>query len=729
MDAQIGKAGKRIAFLGNISHKKGVELFVHAFNTIHKADPEFTLHIGGGIQDPRYAVYLDSCIPDLGLQDSIQYYGFVEKPLEWLPQFDWILCTSPLEGSPVGVLEAFSVGLSPLIYAFAGARDQYPADFIWKDFDELTEMIKKGLQDAEKIKKFVKDNYSLDKQLNKIGEIINKLDKKDKKSTLNRAKSTVSAVIAVKNGEKTIERAITSLLNQTKPLQKIVVIDDHSTDNTTNIVRRFTDSKTPIELVEITPSRWVFLARNEGLKYLKSDYFFFLDADDWVDPTYAEKLSEVLDLYPSVNIVYPDMVYFNDASNEQIFQVPEFDPQILVGRNFIAYAAMQRVNKFRQLGGYSGYLNNCRNHLTEWEFWLQCFKNGYGFKHIALPLFHYYKSGDTDQMSGDYEISRESMQLQMVMEVADAHSITVNQNKPKILLVCQGRDYLDGSKVGFEIMTWAKPLEMNGKYEVFIFQYDVEEVYFEKAGMIERLHHLIELIQPAYIFHPSYKDNIPVEVWKEISEKWNTICFNSDDNRRYESYSKEYNSGFRWAVTTYPEIYDRMDHPGKVLSQWGVNTHYLYPREKTIDVSFCGQAYGDRKDWLKDLNVACYGKGWSKDSFVDFKRMAEIIGKSRISINFSSGADGAKQLKLRPFEVCGSNTLCLCESVDGIENWYEPGKEMVLFSTKDELRELIAYYLEHEDERKAIAQAGYERTLLEHTWFHRFDKIFEEISK
>ena len=728
MNEIIGKKGKRIAFLGNISHKKGPMLLIQAFNVIHKHDPEFTLHIGGKIDDPRYAIYLDHAIPELGLQDSVQYYGFVEKPIEWLKQFDWIICTSPLEGSPVGLLEALSQALSPLFYSFAGVRDQYPDEFIWKNFDELLRMIEKGPQDPMKIKKFVKDNYSLDEQLNKIHKIVDDLAKKPKKQVKNRKKSTVSAIIAVKNGEKTIERAINSLVNQTKCLQKIVVVDDGSTDRTVDIVKSFKETTIPIKLVRLSSSRWVFAARNKGYEHINSDYFFFLDADDFVSPEYVERLSEVLDSHPSVDVVYPDMIYFDEHGSERVFQVPEFDINTLMGRNFIAYASMQRTKRFGEMGGYSDYLNYSRNHLTEWELWLRYFRNGSNFKRLGLPLFYYFRSSESKQMSSNYETSKESMYLQMISEVADDKSISVRQNKERILLVCQGRDYLDESKVGFEIYTWAKPLEMNGKYKVYVFQYDVELAYFGHNGMIERLKNKIDLIKPKYIFHPTYKEDIPVDVWKEISKEYCTICWNSDDNWLYEIHSKYYNLGFRYAITTYPEIYSKMDHPGKILSQWAVNPFYFYPRKKSIDVSFCGQAYGNRVGWLKDLNVKCYGKGWD-NGFVDFPKMAEILGQSKISVNFSDGADGGKQIKLRPFEICGSNALCLCEYVDGIGDWYEIDKEIKVFRTKEELKDLIEYYLEHDAEREEIAQAGCARTILGHTWFCRFEKIFTEIEE
>lgn len=294
-------------------------------------------------------------------------------------------------------------------------------------------------------------------------------------------------------------------------------------------------------------------------------------------------------------------------------------------------------------------------------------------------------------------------------------------DKKRILLVCHGREYLDHSKVSFEVYSWAKPLEEFG--EVYTFFYDVEAQYYGREQMLERLKTFNDLVKPTYIFHPSYKDDIPVSVWSDLSKAYKTIVWNSD-NHRHESFCKKYDIGFRYAVTTYKEVYDKMDHSGRILSQWACNQHYFGPKEKDIDVSFCGQKYGERAEFLDGLGVECYGKGWGANSFLDFPKMASVLGRSKISINFSKGGDGGPQLKLRPFEVCGSNTLCLCEHVDGLSEFYEIGKEIITFRTKKELAGAINYYLTNDEERIAIAQAGYKKTLSMDLWSHRLTEIF-----
>ena len=116
--------------------------------------------------------------------------------------------------------------------------------------------------------------------------------------------------------------------------------------------------------------------------------------------------------------------------------------------------------------------------------------------------------------------------------------------------------------------------------------------------------------------------------------------------------------------------------------------------------------------------------------------MIRVFNQSRINLNLtkastsSQGAqddEKAEQIKTRSFEIPGCGGFQLSESAENLENYYEMDKEIVCFEDIRDLKEKICYYLSNEDERAAIAQAGYERTLREHTYVHRFTDIFKQL--
>src|SRR5207245_2108120 len=99
--------------------------------------------------------------------------------------------------------------------------------------------------------------------------------------------------------------------------------------------------------------------------------------------------------------------------------------------------------------------------------------------------------------------------------------------------------------------------------------------------------------------------------------------------------------------------------------------------------------------------------------------------QARINLGFATVGDNASaprltQVRLRDFEVPMSGGFYLAEHSDELADFFQPGVEIETWKTRDELLEKCRYYLAHDDARRAIADAGRERALREHTWEHRF---------
>jgi len=99
--------------------------------------------------------------------------------------------------------------------------------------------------------------------------------------------SNISVIIPAFNAEQTIGRAIASICRQTVRPREIVVIDDGSEDDTSEIVRR-THSPMPLRLIR-QQNAGVSAARNSGVQAAESANVAFLDADDrWLRGHIAE---------------------------------------------------------------------------------------------------------------------------------------------------------------------------------------------------------------------------------------------------------------------------------------------------------------------------------------------------------------------------------------------------------------------------------------------------------
>jgi glycosyltransferase involved in cell wall biosynthesis len=115
----------------------------------------------------------------------------------------------------------------------------------------------------------------------------------------------------VKNGEKFIEEALCSLLINTIAEDEIIIIDDSSTDNTLDILNRFSKtSKIPTKIIQgvnLLPSG----ARNEGLKIANGKYISFIDHDDLWPKNRLDRHLELLSLQ-NVDVIQGKIEYFSE---------------------------------------------------------------------------------------------------------------------------------------------------------------------------------------------------------------------------------------------------------------------------------------------------------------------------------------------------------------------------------------------------------------------------------
>ena len=111
--------------------------------------------------------------------------------------------------------------------------------------------------------------------------------------------ATVSVVIPVYNGDRYIPQAVESVLNQTYPVNEIIIIDDGSTDQTRSVLQPYFDR---IHYV-YQENQGVSVARNHGIKLSTGTFIAFLDADDVFLPQKLELQLQVFAENPQLGIV------------------------------------------------------------------------------------------------------------------------------------------------------------------------------------------------------------------------------------------------------------------------------------------------------------------------------------------------------------------------------------------------------------------------------------------
>lgn len=118
------------------------------------------------------------------------------------------------------------------------------------------------------------------------------------------------------------------------------------------------------------------------------------------------------------------------------------------------------------------------------------------------------------------------------------------------------------------------------------------------------------------------------------------------------------------------------------------------------------------------LRASFHGTAWALD-------MYQRLHDARIALNHHISVAENYANNMRLYEATGVGSLLLTDDKDNLHCLFEPGKEIVAYRTAQECIELINYYLEHEDTRQAIALAGQQRTLREHTYYHRMQELVD----
>ena len=98
----------------------------------------------------------------------------------------------------------------------------------------------------------------------------------------------VSVIIPCYNVENTIERCLESVMNQTYPIYEIICVEDHSTDGTLEILKKYQG----IRLIVHEKNMGLGITRGDGISAALGDYIYCIDSDDWIEPDAISYLAQ-----------------------------------------------------------------------------------------------------------------------------------------------------------------------------------------------------------------------------------------------------------------------------------------------------------------------------------------------------------------------------------------------------------------------------------------------------
>lgn len=204
----------------------------------------------------------------------------------------------------------------------------------------------------------------------------------------------VTIVIPVFNQERFIALAIESALSQTYRDCSVLVINDGSTDGTSEILRQYEKSVTTIHQDNCGTS----VAWNTAIHFIKDDYLIGLDSDDEFLPNTLVETVSALKKHPDADVVYSDYDFIDTTGKStEIVRNPEpFDPvgqlvslhdRLGQKNNFLPFGHVRlyRKKKLLEIGGYdSQYL-----YAEDYDLTLRLAERGAKFVHVPKVLYRY----------------------------------------------------------------------------------------------------------------------------------------------------------------------------------------------------------------------------------------------------------------------------------------------------------------------------------------------------
>lgn len=109
-------------------------------------------------------------------------------------------------------------------------------------------------------------------------------------------------------------------------------------------------------------------------------------------------------------------------------------------------------------------------------------------------------------------------------------------------------------------------------------------------------------------------------------------------------------------------------------------------------------------------------------------QMPKVFYNSRINLNVTM-RNIRTGLPLRMFDIMGCEGFLLTNYQAEIASLFEPGRDLAVYESFDDCLKKAGYYLEHEDERRTIAENGYRKICAHHTYDHRIAEMFESLKR
>lgn len=196
----------------------------------------------------------------------------------------------------------------------------------------------------------------------------------------------ISIIMAAYNAEKTIEKAINSVLNQTYPNFELLVVNDCSKDRTVELVRNIAAKDSRVRLISNVKNSGVSYTRKHGLEEANGSWIAILDSDDAWAP---DKLEKQIELQKKMNA---DLLFTGSAFMDSDGQPIDWylqAPTEVTYRQMLKQNVLSNSSALVRKELYAKYYAVGDGMHEDFAIWLSILKEGRKAYGVDEPLLIY----------------------------------------------------------------------------------------------------------------------------------------------------------------------------------------------------------------------------------------------------------------------------------------------------------------------------------------------------
>lgn len=208
----------------------------------------------------------------------------------------------------------------------------------------------------------------------------------------------VSVIMGVYNGEKTLNAAIQSIVDQTMTDWELIICNDCSTDRTGELLREWMGREPRIRCLENASNMRLAASLNRCIEAAEGKYIARMDDDDI---SYPERLwleADFLDRHPEYGFVSGQIDGFDGKRLIPDYWHRKEKPEkkdFLSGSQFVHPAVMFRRECLEKMGGYRTGKSTRR--MEDYDLFMRLYASGYKGYNIQKPLMRYTISTEKDK--------------------------------------------------------------------------------------------------------------------------------------------------------------------------------------------------------------------------------------------------------------------------------------------------------------------------------------------